>query len=86
MGCGESGNAQPSTFDAFDKRVRNAIEDPLKKAQFEENKRRFMGGQDKIVRMNDDWREDVMRFLSRFDNGQSALTFQQLKQATPGSF
>jgi general secretion pathway protein G len=61
-------------------RVRSAIDDPLKKARFEEG--RSLPDEERTTRYNDEWREDVMRFLTFIENGEADLTFEQLKKAT----
>jgi general secretion pathway protein G len=62
-------------------RFRSAIDDPLKKARFEEAiGNRF--DEEGMTRYNDDWRKGVMRFLTFIENGEAELTFEQLGNAT----
>ena len=64
---------------SFD-RCRNAIDDPLKKARFEEEAK--VPDEEKMTRWNDKWRRNVMGFLYFIENGDAVLTFEQLKTAT----
>ena len=62
--------------------ILNAIEDPLKKAKYEEGiKLRIAPDKKEAVRWKAEWRKDVIEFFTLVENGEAVLTFEQLKNA-----
>ena len=62
--------------------ILNAIEDPLKKAKYEDiSKLRIAPDKKEAERWKSEWRKDVIEFFTFVENGESVLTFEQLKKA-----